>query len=182
MLGDDVVVGVERGGFGEEAVGFGGVAEEAGLGGLLDECGDVVLFGDGEGEGVLGFAGVEGEGAGEAVLGCGGVVGGEVAGAGEVGVVGFAGVFGGDDGGGGLRCGGFPVRGAMRKCEAAKTAATVARRKRGVRRLWRVVSMVCGLDAGWMRKARRRAKPSECWMRRPARWGGRSAVGGAGLF
>ncbi len=105
VLGDDVVVGIEGTGLGEELVGAGVIAHEAGLGGLLYELGEVMLAGDGEGESVLLLVGVELHGAGEAALGGDDVVVFELACALEVSIVGIAGLAGGDGGRFGLGVG-----------------------------------------------------------------------------
>ncbi len=89
MLGDDGVLGIEGAGLCEEGVGGGGLSEETGFAGLLDQFGDAILAGEDEGEGVVGVAGVELLGFGELGLGGGEVVVVEETGAVEVGVVGL---------------------------------------------------------------------------------------------
>ena len=89
MLDDDGVLGIEGAGLGEQGVGNGGLTQETGFAGLLDQLGDAMLPGDDKGEAVVGVAGVELLGLGELSLGGGEIVAVEEAGAFEVGVVGL---------------------------------------------------------------------------------------------
>ena len=88
MLSDNGVLGIERASPGKEGVGSGVMSEEAGFAGLLDEVGDLVLVGDGEGDEIVGVVGVEGEGLAELRLGGGKLFACEEARSGEIGVIG----------------------------------------------------------------------------------------------
>ena len=98
VLKDDGVLGVDRAGLHEEAIGLFVVAVRAGLGGALDKVGEVVLAGDGESKSVVAVERIELGGAGEIGLGLRVILVLEGAGTAEKGVVGFAALFRGDVG------------------------------------------------------------------------------------